>query len=232
MNAYLDDEYDILKSAMRSLKKYDIEIVALKNIDDVTNITMLTDAIISDSLECLLVDYDLMKLESKVYGTQIIKDINEILPDFTCFLLTNFTEQGINEKIVQKVFVQDKAIFAEEDDSQEFRIFVNKIKNSVECFRKRLEVTKLEYEKLVEKKKERQISASEEDRFIYLYKVLSSYDYVDKIIYVFLTIFLYLLKCPQSLILSALRAFCFCGKPHISRSIFLYFRYQAWLKSW
>ena len=99
---YLDDEYDILKSAMRSLKKYDIEIVALKNIDDVTNITMLTDAIISDSLECLLVDYDLMKLESKVYGTQIIKDINEILPDFTCFLLTNFTEQGINEKIVQK----------------------------------------------------------------------------------------------------------------------------------
>ena len=55
---------------------------------------------------------------------------------------------------------------------------------------------------------------------------------VCKIIYVFLTIFLYLLKCPQSLILSALRAFCFCGKPHISRSIFLYFRYQAWLKSW
>lgn len=56
--------------------------------------------------------------------------------------------------------------------------------------------------------------------------------YLREIIYVFLTIFLYLLKCPQSLILSALRAFCFCGKPHISRSIFLYFRYQAWLKSW
>ena len=53
-----------------------------------------------------------------------------------------------------------------------------------------------------------------------------------KIIYVFLTIFLYLLKCPQSLILSALRAFCFCGKAHIPRSIFLYFRYQSWLKSW
>ena len=55
---------------------------------------------------------------------------------------------------------------------------------------------------------------------------------LGEIIYVFLTIFLYLLKCPQSLILSALRAFFFYGKPHISRSIFLYFRYQAWLKSW
>ena len=63
-------------------------------------------------------------------------------------------------------------------------------------------------------------------------KARESIDELQKIIYVFLTIFLYLLKCPQSLILSALRAFCFCGKPHISRSIFLYFRYQAWLKSW
>ena len=55
---------------------------------------------------------------------------------------------------------------------------------------------------------------------------------LQEIIYVFLTIFLYLLKCPQSLILSALRAFCFCGKPRISRSIFLYFPCQSWLKSW
>ena len=61
---------------------------------------------------------------------------------------------------------------------------------------------------------------------------IKNFHYLYKIIYVFLTIFLYLLKCPQSLILSALRAFCFCGKPHISRSIFLYFRYQTWLKSW
>ena len=37
------------------------------------------------------------------------------------------------------------------------------------------------------------------------------YVYFFQIIYVFLTIFLHLLKCPQSLILSALRAFCFCG---------------------
>lgn len=177
---YLDDEYEILKSVTRSLKKYDIEIVALEDIDDVTDITVLIDAIISNSLDCLLVDYDLMKLESKVYGTQVIKDVNEFLPDFTCFLLTNYTEQGINEKIVQKVFVQDKSIFAENDDSQEFIYFINRIKNSIDCFQKRLEVTKLEYEKLFDKKKEKQISINEEERFIYLYKVLSSYDLIDK----------------------------------------------------
>lgn len=68
--------------------------------------------------------------------------------------------------------------------------------------------------------------------FIQINILVSIYIFYKEIIYVFLTIFLYLLKCPQSLILSALRAFCFCGKPHISRSIFLYFRYQSWLKSW
>jgi len=177
---YLDDEYDILKSATRSLKKYDIEVVALEDLADVTDISLLVDSIISNSLECLLVDYDLMKLESKVYGTQIIKDVNELLPDFTCFLLTNFTEQGINEKIVQKVFVQDKSVFAEDDDSQEFLDFVNKIKNSIECFKKRLEVTKIEYEKLFAKKREKQMTAIEEERFLYLYKILSAYDLVDK----------------------------------------------------
>lgn len=40
---YLDDEYDILKSAARSLKKYDIEIVALEDIADVTDISLLVD---------------------------------------------------------------------------------------------------------------------------------------------------------------------------------------------
>ena len=69
-------------------------------------------------------------------------------------------------------------------------------------------------------------------RFIRVPSQRISFTSLDEIIYVFLTIFLYLPKCPQSLILSALRAFCFCGKPRISRSIFLYFPCQSWLKSW
>lgn len=125
---YLDDEYDILKSATRSLKKYDIEIVALNNIKDVTNISVLVDSIICESIECLLVDYDLLNLDSKVYGTHVIKDINEILPDFTCFLLTNYTDQGINEKIVQKIFVQDKTILQKMIIQRNFWVLSRKLK--------------------------------------------------------------------------------------------------------
>ena len=76
------------------------------------------------------------------------------------------------------------------------------------------------------------VTENEEGSHVNQEKMQKSLNDYNEIIYIFLTIFLYLLKCPQSLILSALRAFCFCGKPHISRSIFLYFRYQAWLKSW
>ena len=43
-----------------------------------------------------------------------------------------------------------------------------------------MEVTETEYNKLFEKRKEKQISASEDERFIYLYKVLSAYELVDK----------------------------------------------------
>ena len=56
--------------------------------------------------------------------------------------------------------------------------------------------------------------------------------YLKKIIYAFSLIFSNLLKCPNSPILQAIRAFCFCGKPRITRSDFLYFSYQTWLKSW
>ena len=61
---------------------------------------------------------------------------------------------------------------------------------------------------------------------------LDKYDlinwYFDKIIYHFFLIFLYLIKCPQSLILSALRAFLLSVHVRISGYIFLCFPSQTW----
>lgn len=116
-----------------------------------------------------------------MYGTQIIKELNEKLPDFTCFLLTNYIEQGVNENLVQKIFVQDKVIFAEEDDSDAFVIFIEKIKNSIECFEKRLNITKIEYDELFNKRKQEKLSAINEERFFNLYKILSAYGIIDEL---------------------------------------------------
>ena len=49
-----------------------------------------------------------------------------------------------------------------------------------------------------------------------------------KIIYVFLTIFLYLLKCPQSLILSALRAFLFSADTSKQLRFITFSHGQSW----
>ena len=53
-------------------------------------------------------------------------------------------------------------------------------------------------------------------------------DNLFKIIYHFFLIFLYLIKCPQSLILSALRAFLLSVHVRISGYIFLCFPSQTW----
>lgn len=178
---YLDDQYDISRSARRSMKKYDLDLIDLQMVKDVSDINELVQIIMDNRITCLLVDYDLMQLESKMYGTQIIKELNEKLQDFTCFLLTNYIEQGVNENLVQKIFVQDKVIFAEEDDSDAFVIFIEKIKNSIECFEKRLNITKIEYDELFNKRKQEKLSAINEERFFYLYKILSAYGIIDEL---------------------------------------------------
>lgn len=178
---YLDDQYDISRSARRSMKKYDLDLIDLQMVKDVSDINELVQIIMDNRITCLLVDYDLMQLESKMYGTQIIKELNEKLPDFTCFLLTNYIEQGVNENLVQKIFVQDKVIFAEEDDSDAFVIFIEKIKNSIECFEKRLNITKIEYDELFNKRKQEKLSAINEERFFNLYKILSAYGIIDEL---------------------------------------------------
>lgn len=178
---YLDDDYSLLRTMKRSLKKYNMELVDLKVIKDVSNVNILIDYILDEQLECLLVDYDLMELDSKLYGTLVIKELNAILPDFTCFLLTNYPEQGISEQLVQRIFVQDKSIFAEDDNSDSFIVFINKIKNSIECFRKRLLYNKEEYAKLLEKRKNEGLTSIEEDKFLMLYHILKGYQYVDEL---------------------------------------------------
>ena len=178
---YLDDEYDILQSAKRSMKKFNIELIPLEIIDDISDINILVDFIVDNKLECLMVDYNLLKLKSKEYGTKVISRLNTILPDFTCFLITNFIGQGREEKLVQNMFIESKSIFENDDDSDNFKNFVNKIKNSIECFEKRLELNKTEYIILLNKKKQKIITIEEEEKLVLLYRLLKGYKYVDEI---------------------------------------------------
>ncbi|QUH28824.1 hypothetical protein [Vallitalea guaymasensis] len=178
---YLDDEYDYESNIKRNLKKHDIELVTLKDIDDVQAVSDLVNVIMDRGLQCLFVDYDLLKLKSKIYGTHVIKDINDIIPSFPCFLLTHYAESGISEKVVPSTFIQDKEIFQEDYDSEEFVAFIDKIKNSIECFTKRLEIDLEDYKKLFVKRKKEDLIADEELKFHTLYKVLKAYQYVDEL---------------------------------------------------
>ena len=63
---------------------------------------------------------------------------------------------------------------------------------------------------------------------LYVFKINRRLKEFNQIIYHFFLIFLYLIKCPQSLILSALRAFLLSVHVRISGYIFLCFPSQTW----
>jgi hypothetical protein len=178
---YLDDEYDYVSNIDRNLKKCGLNMLSMQEIESVANLDSLINFIIDNEIGCLLVDYDLLKLKSKIYGTQVIKEINDILPSFPCFLLTNYVGAGKLENIVQAIFVEDKEIFLEDYDSDKFQLFIKRIKNGIDCFYKRLEISISEYKTLFDKMKNDQIIPEEEYKFHSLYRVLKSYHFVDEI---------------------------------------------------
>lgn len=179
---FLDDDYsDIQKNMHRSFKKNNIELITLEDINNITNIEIVINFILSKQLLCLLVDYDLMNFPSKNLGTKIIKELNEILPSFPCILFTNYVENGISEKLVPSIYIRDKNIILKESDSQEFIEFVKFIENGAECFIKRLTLSLEEYNILYSKYSKNEITADEEFRFYSLYRVLRAYNYVDDI---------------------------------------------------
>ena len=178
---YLDDVYDSTSNIRRNLKKHDIELHTMSDIQDVTNVETIIDYILDNEISCLMVDYDLMQLKSKKYGTIVIKELNDSLPSFPCFLLTNYVGPGQDEKIVQSIFVEDKDIFVEDSDSERFVNFIFKIKNGIDCYKNRIELTLTDYELLFKKYKEKSITSEEEYKFHSLYRILKAYHYVDDI---------------------------------------------------
>lgn len=178
---FLDDDYEHERNYSRNLKKCNIAMKPMSEIDDVSNISLVIDYILDNEINCLLVDYDLLQLKSKIYGTYVIKDINNFLPSFPCFLITNYVTNGEKEKLVPSVFIEDKKIFEEDAQSEKFKNFADKIKNSIDCFQQRLNLSLNEYKILFEKVNNKTISADEEQNFYNLYKILKAYGFVDEI---------------------------------------------------
>ena len=170
---FIDDENTNYADYAKRLSRREIELIQYTQEISSQNIV---DWIISEDILCLIVDYDLQK-KFKGNGTNIIFDINQILPDFPCIMLTNYPEPSKNEKIVSRRLIWDR----DRMNALDLSSVVDEIKNEVDVFLQRKQMLFSQYEELQDKRQHATMSAVEEERFLQLHSLFSKYGETDDI---------------------------------------------------
>lgn len=168
---FIDNDRDSYEDYRVRLARKDIELLYP---DGITKMSEMIEWLLSNGIKCFIIDYKLNN-KFKFLGTELIAYINAKVPDLPCLILTNYPEESIRENLVIINLIEDRNVLAA-DDLEEFVI---KIKQAVDVFENRLHKYHIDYEKLLEAKKNGSISAIEEEQFKDMYKLLRAYGEVD-----------------------------------------------------
>lgn len=179
---YIDDEPTQFDNFAKKLKRWfdDVELILLTNCNTKAE---FVEKIYENQIDVLLVDYK-MAQSFGYNGTRLISYINDQVRDLECFILTAVDTEQIDDKLVAARNVQSKTIFdteaGDETKLQKLREFVETLKESADVYKARREQKIEDYEKLLLNKQQGILGADEEE-FLSLYKVLSSYGMVEKL---------------------------------------------------
>ena len=179
---YIDDETTQYEYYDRKLKRLspDIELIFLK---DCKTKEDFLEKIYAEQIEVLLIDYR-MPGNFGFNGTTLINYINDHVRDLECFILTGVDRELISDGLVTDRNTFQKTIFNTEADDpqkvQELLEFIDVLRNSAKVYRVRREQKIERYKELLELKKSGKLGADEEE-FLSLYKVLSSYGMVENL---------------------------------------------------
>ena len=179
---YIDDETTQYEYYDRKLKRLspDIELIFLK---DCKTKEDFLEKIYEEQIDVLLIDYR-MAGNFGFNGTTLINYINDHVRDLECFILTGVDRELISDGLVTDRNTFQKTIFNTEADDpqkvQELLEFIDVLRNSAKVYRVRREQKIERYKELLELKKSGKLGADEEE-FLSLYKVLSSYGMDEKL---------------------------------------------------
>lgn len=168
---FIDDENSNYADYAKRLKRRDIDLLFYEGNSTSADIV---NWILDESLMCLLIDYDLRKKFSQK-GTDLVFEINQVLPDFPCIMLTNYPEQSKDEKLVSHRLIWDREKMNNPDLSE----VVDSIGNEVSVYSKRKEILYEQYGALVDKREHSALTATEEERFLQLHALFSRYGETD-----------------------------------------------------
>ena len=179
---YIDDEPTEFEIYRRSLQRRckELELVL---IDDCKSKQDILDKIYEKQIDVLLIDYKMVK-NFGFNGTTLINYINDSMRDIQCFIMTAVDTEQITDGLVAKRDKYSKNIFdteaADQKKEAELRDFIQVLLESAKVFQTRRQQKLERYRELLEKKHQGELGADEEE-FLELYKVLSSYGMVEKL---------------------------------------------------
>lgn len=180
---YIDDQPVQFDNYQKKLRRRfeDVELVLL---DNCSTREEFLEKIYEEQIDVLLVDYK-MASTFGFNGSTLINYINDQMRDLECFILTAVEQESIDDGLVSNRNIESKTIFDTEGDDEErvekLNKFIQDLKGSAKVFQKRREAKREQYLELFEKKKEQKLSMQEEEEYVRLYKVLSSYGMIEKL---------------------------------------------------
>lgn len=140
------------------------------------------EKIYEEQAEVLLIDYK-MAAAYGFNGSALINYINDQVRDLECFILTGVDQDQVEDGLVAKRNRYSKDLFDTEGDDEKkvgkFNDFMHVLIESAEVFRTRQEQKKEQYLSLDAKRKQGKLSLQEEEEYLRLYKVLSSYGLIE-----------------------------------------------------
>ena len=179
---YIDDEPTQFENYRRSLQRRckELELVL---IDDCESKQDILDKIYEKQIDVLLIDYKMVKSYG-FNGTTLINYINDSMRDIQCFIMTAVDTEQITDGLVAERDKYSKNIFdteaADPQKEAELRDFIQVLLESAKVFQVRRQQKLERYQELLDKKHQGELGADEEE-FLELYKVLSSYGMVEKL---------------------------------------------------
>ena len=179
---YIDDEPVQFENYRRSLQRRckELELVLIEDCESKQDIL---DKIYEKQIDVLLIDYKMVKRYG-FNGTTLINYINDSMRDIQCFILTAVDMEQITDGLVAERDKYSKNIFdteaADPQKEAELREFIQILLESAKVFQVRRQQKLERYRELLDRKHQGTLGADEEE-FLELYKVLSSYGMVEKL---------------------------------------------------
>lgn len=177
---YIDDEPTQFENFARKLRRNsnDLELILL---DECKTKAEFLEKIYEKQIDVLLIDYRMASAYG-FNGATLINYINDHIRDLECFILTAVDREQISDGLVTERNRFPKTIFDTEAEDpeklEELKDFLKALKDSAAVYQTRREQKVSRYKELLKKKKKGTLGAEEEE-FLELYKVLSSYGMVE-----------------------------------------------------